>query len=190
VPTTGLCNAFQSTGATDVPGFITNQLSQLGFLIGMIFMVMIIYAGARMIFSGGDQGTVTKAKETMKYAVGGFLVTTFAFVIVTAIRTFIGARNDVDPNNTGGFENPLFTVGSFQVLMSLMIRGFLRIAGLMALLYLVVGGFRYLTAGGNDEQLKSARQMITWAVIGLITIIVSYTIYSTIIYTLNAAYVP
>jgi|GEM_PF-1770878 len=186
-PTTGLCNALRTRGATDVPSFITSQLTRLAALVGTVFLFMLIYGGARMIFSGGDEATVKKAKETIKYSVSGFLVMSLAFVIVSAVRAFIAARN-VDPNNTSGFENPL-GFGDIESWAEYRVRRFLSFVGIAALLYLVVGGFRYMTAG-NDEQVKSARKMITWAVIGLITVIISYTVMSTVIYTLNSANNP
>ena len=36
---------------------------------------------------------------------------------------------------------------------------------------LIVGGFQYLTAGGNPEKTKAAGNTITYAVIGLVVIL-------------------
>lgn len=52
----------------------------------------------------------------------------------------------------------------------------LAIAGLVAVLFLIIGGFRYITAGGNEEAGESARKIITNAVIGVVVIILSFVI--------------
>lgn len=44
-------------------------------------------------------------------------------------------------------------------------------AGLVCFLMLIVGGFKYLTSGGDPKQAASARSTLTWAVAGLALII-------------------
>ncbi len=50
----------------------------------------------------------------------------------------------------------------------------IMIAGLMAFLMLVSGGFRYLTSAGNAGAQKDARDMITSAILGLLLLLSSY----------------
>lgn len=52
----------------------------------------------------------------------------------------------------------------------------LGVAALIAVLFLVIGGFRYITSAGNDEQAKKGRNTIINALIGLVVIILSYVI--------------
>ena len=52
----------------------------------------------------------------------------------------------------------------------------LAIAGMIAVLYLIVGGVRYITAHGNEEQAEGAKKTITHAIIGLVIIILSFVI--------------
>ena len=51
--------------------------------------------------------------------------------------------------------------------------------GLLALIFLVltiVAGFKWMTAGGNDEEVKKAQTSLKNAVIGLIIVLASYAI--------------
>ncbi len=55
----------------------------------------------------------------------------------------------------------------------------LRVGGIVAVFFVMYGGFRYITSQGEPEQTKSARQTIQNALIGLIlstvaTLIVSF----------------
>lgn len=47
---------------------------------------------------------------------------------------------------------------------------------LLAVLYLIYGGINYLTAGGDDTGVESAKNIITQAIIGLIIVGVAYAI--------------
>lgn len=52
----------------------------------------------------------------------------------------------------------------------------LAIAGLVAVVFLIIGGFRYITAGGNEETAEAAKTTITNAIIGIVVIILSFVI--------------
>ncbi|MBN2087883.1 hypothetical protein JW758_06075 [Candidatus Peregrinibacteria bacterium] len=47
---------------------------------------------------------------------------------------------------------------------------------LAAFVGFVVAGFLYVTAYGNDEQLQKAKKILMWSVVGLILVIMSFTI--------------
>lgn len=52
----------------------------------------------------------------------------------------------------------------------------LAIAGLVAVIFLIIGGFRYITAGGNEETAESGKRTILNAIIGIVIIILSFVI--------------
>ncbi len=52
----------------------------------------------------------------------------------------------------------------------------LIIAGSVTVLFLIVGGFWYLTSAGNEEQAEKGKKTLINSVIGLIVIIMSYAI--------------
>jgi hypothetical protein len=47
-------------------------------------------------------------------------------------------------------------------------------AGLVAVIYLIIGGFRYVTSSGNAEAIEGAKATILNAIIGLIVIFISF----------------
>lgn len=50
------------------------------------------------------------------------------------------------------------------------------IGGFLAFAALIAGGFRYITARGDPKALTAAQGMITWAILGLAMIIISWLI--------------
>jgi hypothetical protein len=44
------------------------------------------------------------------------------------------------------------------------------IVGIAAVIMIIVGGFRYITSGGNDASVTSAKNTILYAIIGLVVV--------------------
>lgn len=52
----------------------------------------------------------------------------------------------------------------------------LSVLAIIAVIFILVGGFQWLTAAGNEEKVKSAQKTIVAAVIGLLIIMASWGI--------------
>lgn len=52
----------------------------------------------------------------------------------------------------------------------------LFLIGLVSVIMIIIGGFRYITSNGAPDQAKAARNTIMYAVIGLILAIAAYAI--------------
>lgn len=49
-------------------------------------------------------------------------------------------------------------------------------AGIICLIFVIFGGFKFLTSGGEKEKVEEGRKTITWALIGLVIIFLSFAI--------------
>lgn len=72
-------------------------------------------------------------------------------------------------DNPAGFPN---LASLIQPLLSI----FFYIAAFLAFIWLVWGAFAYIMARGEKEGLAKARARITWAIIGLIIVLMAYFI--------------
>lgn len=61
----------------------------------------------------------------------------------------------------------------------------LRIVGLLAVGYLIYGGFRYVTSRGSPDETKKAQDIILKAVIGLVIAMLSTVVISFVVSRLN-----
>ncbi len=52
----------------------------------------------------------------------------------------------------------------------------LGILALVAVVMIIVGGVRWMTAGGNEEHVEGAKKIITAAVIGMIIVLLAWAI--------------
>ena len=64
-----------------------------------------------------------------------------------------------------------FQIPSLPDMISFIIKMFFFIAGLAALLYLLMGAFAWVTSSGDKENVKKAQDKIQAAIIGLVIIV-------------------
>lgn len=80
----GKCNN-GSAGSKSLPQFFKKLVNVLLFVIGAIAVIMVIVGGFRYVLSGGDQGAVTSAKNTILYAIVGLVVAILAYSLVNFV---------------------------------------------------------------------------------------------------------
>jgi len=76
-------------------------------------------------------------------------------------------------------ENPLgggTGITSVPRLIGNIIKTILTIVGALALGMFVYGGFTWMTSGGSSEKIQKGKNILIWAVIGLVIIFTSYTL--------------
>lgn len=74
-------------------------------------------------------------------------------------------------------EEPLgLTALDIRVVIANIIRAVLGLIGIILVILIMYGGYLYMTAGGNDEQIGKAKAILKNAVIGLAIILAAYSI--------------
>ncbi len=63
-----------------------------------------------------------------------------------------------------------------DVLIKNVINGILFVLGMIAVIMIVIGGIRYTTSNGDSGQVKSAKDTILYAVVGLVVAILAFAI--------------
>ncbi len=80
---------YNPLSANSIPELITRIIRILLLLIAMVAVVMIIVGGFRMVASSGNPAALTKAKQTIIWAVIGLVVALLSFSIVAIIQNLI-----------------------------------------------------------------------------------------------------
>ena len=81
-----------------------------------------------------------------------------------------------DPFGVNYGRNSGLGTGDVRNVVVSLINVLLGILGVVALVIILIGGFRWMTSGGNEESVASARQTIAAGIIGLIIIFVAYAV--------------
>ena len=74
-----------SENKTDVKGFIGNIIKTMFFAVGVLSVIVIIFAGVTFVMSAGNSQTIQKAKTTIIYAVIGLIVSILSYAIVNFV---------------------------------------------------------------------------------------------------------
>lgn len=66
---------------------ITDFVNLLLYIVGVLSVIVIVFAGIRYVTSTGDSSRVKAAKDTLTYAVIGLIVAILAYAIVNFVLT-------------------------------------------------------------------------------------------------------
>ena len=90
---------------SQVLGIVGNIINVVLGFVGIIFFILLFWAGIRWMTSGGNEEIVKEAKQTIKTSVIGIVVVFSAFLITNFTLNQIGkinnAETDQDTGETG-----------------------------------------------------------------------------------------
>ncbi|MDP4001381.1 MAG: hypothetical protein Q8P83_04035 [bacterium] len=100
------------------------------------------------------------------------------FLFIVATPVFAVTISNPAPTYFVNFED-----NTFGGILTFFIKALLGVVGIISVMFLIFGGFKYITSGGSEEQSEFAKKTIANAVIGLTIVVLSYII---VIVILNA----
>ena len=86
----------------------------------------------------------------------------------------VGALADIAdecPDNLGGVCD-----NNLTGMITLISNTVLLLVGVVAVLFLIIGGFQYIASGGNPEQVNKAKNTIFYAIIGIVVALLAYVV--------------
>jgi len=75
-------NAPCSATGDDLMRIVRSIINTMSLIIGILAVIMIIWAGFKYVTSGGDSGSIQSAKNTLIYAIVGIIIVALAQFIV------------------------------------------------------------------------------------------------------------
>lgn len=98
----------------------------------------------------------------------GYRISGTVTAVAVSAQTAMAQQKPSVPNpvNENDLANVLFNV----------VNALLLFAGAVAVLFLIIGGFRYVVSTGNPDQVDAAKRTILYAVLGLIIIFIAFVL--------------
>lgn len=87
---------------------------------------------------------------------------------LTALNT-VSIRNELLISGQSYFKDAATLLGKIIDLL-------IKFVGTVAFIFLVIGGFRFVMAHGNENEFQQAKQMVTYAIVGLLMALLAYLI--------------
>jgi type IV secretion system pilin len=84
-------------------------------------------------------------------------------------------------------KNPITACQDIGGCIAVLVKWILGLVAVVAVAFVVYGGFLYITAGGNDDQIKQGKQAVVGAVVGIIVVGLAYAIVEFVARALGAS---
>ncbi len=95
--------------------------------------------------------------------------------VATTTQVTPGSGDRSPAAGTDILYNPL-PVDNLTATLLLIAKGFLGVIAIWAAVFIIIGGFQMVMSAGNEEAVTKAKNTITWAILGLVVAILSFSI--------------
>jgi hypothetical protein len=127
------------------------------------------------------------SKKSLGYILGGLMALAIAapallggnFVHAQALSEEEFFGGDITGEEFAGEAG--LSAGDLPTTIASLIRVVLGFLGIVAVVIILIGGFKWMTAGGNDDKVKSAKKVIISGIIGLVIVLSAFAIASFVI---------
>jgi len=151
-------------------------------IAGLVAVGYVIYAGIRYITSQGSPDETSKAQSTLMNALIGLVIAMVAVALVSFIGSKIGGSTSgssptgavVDSNSLP--QTPA-DAGSVKTVLSIVF----GIVGGLSLLFVTIGGLRYVISQGDPQAVSKAKNTILYALVGMVVAIAAEAIITFVI---------
>lgn len=185
--------------ATNASDILVNVINWLLALVALLAMLALVWGGIMYIISLGDESRVGTAKKIILYAIIGIIIVLLSYVIISTVQSFLAdpAKEalylpGIPVTHAAGFTDGLTKLKSdivdkegsglpggdtsFLGIVRGVILYLLSFVSLIALAALIWGGIMYILSIGDEQRAAHAKRIILYAVIGIIIVLVSFTI--------------
>lgn len=151
-------------------------------IVGLLSVIYIIYAGIRYTMSQGSPDEVAKSQSTILNALAGLAIALISIRFVSFLAgQFSGGTGSTATSGLDlrSLPNPsgIANGGIVPTILSIIF----TVAGAIAFLYLVIGGFHYVSSQGDPQKVAKAKGAIMYALVGLIVAIMAQTIVGVVV---------
>lgn len=127
----------------------------------------LVWGGFKYMKARGDPARIQNAKDAITNAIIGLGISLSSVAIVNLISSGIsgGSRNGIPVVSAGP--------GAITTLMNNVV---FPVAGAVAVIFIIIGAFQYVTSNGDPGETKKARYTIIYSLVGLVFVIMSFAI--------------
>jgi hypothetical protein len=181
---TGRCEVvFNTLGNGHNSSFLLILLAivdDLLILAGLVAVGYVIYAGIRYVMSQGSPDETAKAQSTLINAVLGLAIALIAVMLVSYLGSHLaGSLGKAPASGIDTSSLPHTTAGKNTVKLILGI--VFSVVGALSLLFITIGGFRYVLSQGDPQATGKAKNTILYALVGLVVAIMAQIIVTFVI---------
>lgn len=166
----------------------SNILTDIAAIASYLVVGYVIWGGYLYMFSSGDPGKAAAGKKTLTHAFIGLAICISAYTIFGAIRiALLGGSGNLGNCTVGS------TCVTPETLIANLVQWIAGISGVVCAVFIVVGGWGYMTSAGDPNKLSKAKNTLLYAFIGLAIVALAEVIAAFVANTVadaNTSYLP
>jgi len=127
----------------------------------------------------------------MKKWLIGIMSLVWAMSLISLSPATVNAQNlDVWGNSQNAYENIGLSQNDPRDVVANIIKVVLGFLGTIAVILIIIAGFQWMTAAGNEDKVGKAQKIMTAAVIGLVIVLMAYALSAFVINAIIGATNP
>ncbi len=134
--------------------------------VSILFFVLSIFL---MITAGGEEEEISKQRNALLWAMIGFVFIALAADVSDALNPIQNEGIDVDASRG---------IKVFQKIVTYL----QLVLGLIAVVFTFYAGFRFVTAGDDEETIDQSKRHFFWGIMGLIVVILADPLVNNVFY--------
>lgn len=152
---------------------IVLNVIQMG-LVAVVYIAVffILYGGFQFITGGSNPSMIEKGRKTILNAVIGLIIALGSVAILNLL--FTGIFGSTSTSSSNGINGLVNLSGDELLANGLNLAYF--IAGVVAVIVIVVAGLMYATSAGNAGRVTKAKNLLVYAIAGLVVVLVAFVI--------------
>ena len=127
-----------------------NVMGMILAVAGYLALGFVIWGGYQYMMSSGDLGKVANAKKTLTNAFIGLAIAVLAKTIMGTVVGVLSPSGD------------LIGPGGGDVMIKNAINWFISISGIVCVIFIIMGGWGYMTAAGDPGKIQKAKNTILY----------------------------
>lgn len=161
-------------GKDDIIKVLVNLIQWALMFASAIGAIFIVVNGYQYVISAGNPEKIEKAKQGLTWSIGGFILVISSYAIVLLLAQTLGFQQADTLKNHQPGSLPASASGILTNIANILF----IFAGAVAVVFLILGGYRYVTSQGNQDLVEKAKKTILYAVIGLILVFASASLFN------------
>ncbi len=159
-------NPLSFTTVQDATGAFLSALQGIIVTLALVFLVL---GAVFYVISGGDEGRIKTAKAAITAAMIGLAIGIAAPSFLKEVGNILG---------WGGAGQPaaVANASSLGTILQNVLNFLLSMAGILAIIMLVIGGLMYFAAAGDETRADTAKKIVKFSIIGIAVALASLVI--------------
>jgi len=151
--------------ANTIQQVVTTVTTYLQGIIGTLAVLFIVIGGIMYMASAGNENMVKQAKNAWTGAVIGLAIALAAPSLIKDLMGILGATGSSVPGAIG-----------LKAIATNTLTFLLSIVGIIAIIFMVIGGIMYMTTAGDDKRMETAKNIFKYSIIGTVIALASVVI--------------